>query len=70
MYKLPALLMLCSTQIIAAPSVEMTGGRYLISGVNGYYLSDHTAKAAAINEAFRCKCVVTISQPDIKVHSF
>ena len=69
MSKFPAILMLLTATASAGPTVEITGGRYNVSGLNGYYLTAHTAEAAAVNEAFRCKCVVTISQPDIKVRA-
>lgn len=65
------LMIFCSFVWAVPPSVDMTGGRYYIyvEGVQepGYYMSIHTAYAAAVNKALECDCTVTVIQPDIKV---
>tara|TARA_R110002073_G_scaffold49025_2_gene131418 strand:+ start:42 stop:563 length:522 start_codon:yes stop_codon:yes gene_type:complete len=71
-------LIMCS--VVWPASVDIKGGRYylykgdsLISKDNGdplWFTVDTTAKAGAVNESFRCNCVVTIKQPDITVTTF
>lgn len=57
--------------LLAAPSVTYKGGRYYLvkdgERLPNWYGTDHTAKAAAVNESFKCGCPVTIDQPDIVV---
>ncbi len=57
--------------VVAGPVVEIKGGRYHLI-VNGsrapsYFSSDHKVKAAAVNKAFECNCVVEIEQPSLFV---
>ena len=57
--------------VVAGPVVEIKGGRYHLI-VNGsrapsYFSSEHKVKAAAVNKAFECSCVVEIEQPSLFV---
>lgn len=68
-----ALGILLATQVNAdsSPTINLVGGRYYITvdGVkqDGYYTTDHTAKKAATNLAFMCRCEVEIDQAPIRV---
>ena len=57
--------------VFAAPVVDIKGGRYrlIVDGTasTSYYSSDYKAKAAAVNKAFECNCVVEIEQPSLFV---
>jgi hypothetical protein len=60
-----------SLPVAAGPVVEIKGGRYHLI-VNGsrapsYFSSEHKVKAAAVNKAFECNCVVEIEQPSLFV---